>query len=370
MTDERMESTELFLDEAGYTGPDLVNQQQPVFVLASTVIEEAEARRLLDSCFGVDRQTEVKHSTLCRSRRGRSQIINFFRHLAPDSRKVAFFGVHKEYVLLAFLIDFWLEPLMRHDGLNLYDQGANIALVNVSYLTLGATLGPEGRREFLRRFQVMTRDRTAFAYESFWHSLRQAVREHDLIENALGPLLLAERRLGWRHLVELPADLLDLGDYGLLETLKHWQKELPGRDFVLFHDRSAMIERHRARWEAILDPSNPPAVVGQDRRTTSFPFPVRGLRTEDSQEFAQLQVVDLVAGAARALMSARATGYASKYADVLDEVGLLHALFGRVWPSDTVTPQELETEGPVLSDAAEFIAELLRRYDGPLTDDR
>ena len=42
---------DLFMDEAGYTGPDLVNRDQPVFVLASTVLTEAEARDLLTTCF-------------------------------------------------------------------------------------------------------------------------------------------------------------------------------------------------------------------------------------------------------------------------------------------------------------------------------
>jgi hypothetical protein len=44
---------------------------------------------------------------------------------------------------------------------NLYERGGNIALNNVSYLTLGTCLGLDGRRELLRQFQVMTRDRTS-----------------------------------------------------------------------------------------------------------------------------------------------------------------------------------------------------------------
>jgi len=32
------------MDEAGYTGPDLVNRDQPVLVLGSTIFDDAEAR--------------------------------------------------------------------------------------------------------------------------------------------------------------------------------------------------------------------------------------------------------------------------------------------------------------------------------------
>ena len=35
---------DILIDEAGYTGPDRVNKDQPAFVLASTVLTELDAR--------------------------------------------------------------------------------------------------------------------------------------------------------------------------------------------------------------------------------------------------------------------------------------------------------------------------------------
>jgi hypothetical protein len=46
---------EVFLDEAGYTGPDLINRDQPAFVLASTILDADRCRALLDTHFGSDR---------------------------------------------------------------------------------------------------------------------------------------------------------------------------------------------------------------------------------------------------------------------------------------------------------------------------
>lgn len=358
---------ELFLDEAGYTGPDLVNRDQPIFVLASTIIDEQEARDLLVECFpSREPGRELKHSRLSRTIKWRAELIEFFRRVPKD--KIAYFGVHKEYALLAYLIDFWLEPLAHGDGVNLYERGANIALTNVAYITLGATLGIDGRRELLRRFQVMTRDRTPFAYDSFWDMFRDAVRRHKLIEDAIGALLAAEMKLGWRHLNSLPRDLLDLGDYGLLETVIHWRRSWQGRSFTLIHDTSKMIQRNQERWRAVLSPDNPPAVVGQDRRTIEFPLPVRGLQLAESQEFIGLQIADLVAGGACALLTARARDNRGEYVDALGDTGLLGTAAGGLWPSDAISPEELETKGPVLGDAADFIGEIIARHkkdDGP-----
>jgi hypothetical protein len=59
--------------ESGYTGPDLINRNQPFFTLASTNLSEADARSLLTSCFGAGTQ-EVKFVKLAKSERGRAAI--------------------------------------------------------------------------------------------------------------------------------------------------------------------------------------------------------------------------------------------------------------------------------------------------------
>jgi hypothetical protein len=117
---------------------------------------------------------------------------------------------------------------------------------------------------------------------------------------ALGSLLVARHRLGYEHLLCLPAGLLDLGDWGLLETLQHWGENLPGTDFILTHDQSKFLHKQPEFWELVLNPANPTAVVGQDRSTLAFPLPVKGLSLEDSRHYPQLQVADLIASAARA----------------------------------------------------------------------
>jgi hypothetical protein len=205
----------------------------------------------------------------------------------------------------------------------------------------------------------MTRDRTPFAFDSFWDSLERATREHYLLKEILCGLLVARHRLGYRHLVGLPANMLDLGDYGLLETVQHWRKKLSGDEFVIVHDESKLLRKQRAFWEAVLNRENPPAVVGQDRRTIEFPLPVRELQLEDSQKFPQLQVADLIASAARAHANGLVMGR-SGFLDSLLDGGLYEALAGGVWPTNLVAPADLDTEGPVFGDAATHISRLAK----------
>ncbi|HKW61909.1 MAG TPA: hypothetical protein VJN89_05135 [Candidatus Acidoferrum sp.] len=129
---------------------------------------------------------------------------------------------------------------------------------------------------------------------------------------------------------------------------------------MLIHDESKFIEKQRELWETILNPTNPAAVVGQDRRTIEFPLPVNELRLENSRNVPQLQVADLIASAARAHANGLVTKTKEPFLEGLWEAGLKHAFDGGVWPTARVRPEELETEGPVFGDAAAFISSLAK----------
>jgi Protein of unknown function (DUF3800) len=358
-----MAEREVYLDEAGYTGGNLLDPQQPVYALAAVSLSKEAAQDLVAQCFPRVKLRELGHTSLVRHARGQQQLVDFIHALAkhPDSASVDV--AHKEYVLLGLLVDFWIESAMHRDGYNLYEGGANIALVNATYLTLGALLGNDGRREFLRRFQVMVRDRTDFAYESFWDTVRDLCKRHpEFDEKLFGLYVTANERLGRGHLWTLPKHLLDLGEYGLLKTVNHW-REKTDDPLRLLHDANTALARNAEAWNVWLSADAPPAIVGQDRRITRYPL-CASIELVDSVSHVQLQLADLVAGATAALMGAKVSQDPKhpQYVEALKKSPLLkHCLIGGVWPSASVTPQDLETEGPVHGDAAEYMAALLKR---------
>ena len=350
----------IYLDEAGYTGSDLVNREQPVYTLASIAVPDEVAQDLAARCFSGIQARELKHSALSRRRRGRQMILDFIDELAKHPGSASVTVAHKECVLVGLLVDFWVEPALRLDGIKLYERGANIGLVNVTYLTLGTLLGSEGRREFLRRFQVMVRDRTVFAYESFWRTVHDLCRDHPRFDSLFGIFEAANLRLGGKHLWELPEHLADLGDYGLLETVSHW-RDKTAEPLLLIHDKAKALVRNKQHWEALLAGSVPPAIVGQDRRVTRFPIDAT-LRLADSAAHLRLQLADVVAGATATLLCSNAGKEPKQpaYADALRRSPLLeHCLIGGVWPSDKIRPEDLDTEGPMYQDAAEYMSSVI-----------
>ena len=358
----------IYLDETGYTGQDLLNPDQPILVAASTNIADDVAASLVQECFPNVQARELKHSRLCMRDRGQDQIIRLLRSIQQRADDFAVSVAHKEFVLVGLLIDFWVEPALHADGINLYERGANIGLSNLTHLILKNLLPTDEYNKLLLRAQKMLRTKSIQAYQAFGRSLRAAQRHSEPVDDILDYIVLSDFRLGgYEHLRSLPDRLTDLGTYYLMEQVSH----LSNRTYKainIVHDESSALAREQQVWDVLLGPDVPHAVVGQDRRTVSFPLRVDSIRRANSRDHLQLQIADVLAGAFATYMRNRANGetsYRPEYAEKLDALDLLESelAINCVWPTTHITPEELGTEGEVLKDSATHIAQVLRDRD-------
>ena len=146
------------VDESGFTGEDLVNREQPIFVLASICLADADADQIVRECFPRVQAAELKHSSLAKRPRGQEMVANFVRCIEP--RNCATYVVHKEFCLLTKLVDLWVEPAMHTLGVTPREGGANIAFSNMCFFCLRTFESKGFLTKHLRRFQKMSRERT------------------------------------------------------------------------------------------------------------------------------------------------------------------------------------------------------------------
>src|SRR5216683_7748809 len=162
----------IFLDECGFTGENLMNPDQPVFVLASHDLPEEVCAALKQQHFGGIRAHELKHMSLQKRPRQQQMVLALLRDLAnryPSRVKCAV--IHKKYALLAKVVDHLIEPAAHHAGLDLYERGANLGLSNLMWLAV-PVVGPPGFLDrLLESFERMMRRRTSEAYDSFFRPL-------------------------------------------------------------------------------------------------------------------------------------------------------------------------------------------------------
>ena len=351
----------IYIDESGYTGEDLLNSEQPILVLSSTTLANDVTEQLISKSFAGSKAAELKHSVLGSRRSGQDRIVQFVQELNRQKSVAGTYIVHKKYGLVTKMVDLWVEPAMRHDGIDLYNRGANIALSNLIYSILDSLL-PDFDQHLLR-FQTMMRKRTQKSYREFWNPIYKLCRDKKdgPVTDTLLYLLGGEMRLGFQYLLTRPAHALDLALTCSLQIVDHWHDTTDETLFVI-HDESSAMAREKWIWDIIVSPEVPKIEVGYDRRKTRFPLNVVSTEPASSKNHLQLQIADVLAGATAMygkslLRSARQT----EYADKLKDAGIREFLINIFWPSKDIAPEDLDTTGENSGDAIEFMAELLRQ---------
>jgi hypothetical protein len=119
----------------------LANIPQPIFVLSSINLSDTATAELLAEHFTGIQAKELKHSRLAKRPNGQQRILDFIRSLtsmnAADGIPVATaFAAHKKFQLLTLLFDLWVERAMHKDGIDMYEDGANLGLSNMAFCVL------------------------------------------------------------------------------------------------------------------------------------------------------------------------------------------------------------------------------------------
>ena len=358
--EDESRTLEVFFDESGYTGDDLLNGDQPVFVLASSDLSDVDARRFIKEYFNGIQADELKHSTLASRPRGQQRIVEFIR-ATSDSGHFAVAVFHKEFVLVTTIVEWWVEESTRRHGINLYDRGGNIGLSNLIYLSLWNLLPRLTLRAHLARYQAMMRQRSRSAYDGFWEPLWTLFDISDrTLRDTLMWALGAQMDFGFEHLAALPDRVLNVTPSALLNLAQHWKKR-HGRTMRFVHDASRDLAREKELWKAILSPEVPQATVGYDRRQIAFPLGVEEICFAQSEENPALQLPDIVAGATSVIArNGLDATYRPGYAEKLNRAGLNRLPGLMVWPDSSVTPQQLGTTGRNAGgDPVDFIASMI-----------
>jgi len=358
-------STTIFIDECGYTGDDLFASDQPVFVIATHSFSEDEATALKRQFFAEVAMSELKHSALQRRARHWPQIVQFLRHLVEQPGTVRVALAHKRFALTCKLVDFVIEPSAHRDGLDLYENGNNIALANLLHFGLSAG-GSQVLAQVLRLFQRLIRQRSDESAREFVRFLghRQPV---SVIDETLDHIRAGLVGLEQSDILTLPTRALDISLTAALSCVYPWRQS-GVTPTILVHDASTNMARQRELWAAILAPDAPAALVGYGDVSVQFPIGVESTSFKDSRHSDALQVADVIAGAVARWSRWIAGGRAKSdgYGVALD--GVLgtgaEALFAWfVWPSHQIEARP--PAPPSVEDPLEYLAERAADVSSP-----
>jgi hypothetical protein len=251
-------SYEVAFDEAGNTGADLLNSDQPVFSLASVSLTQAEADQLL-APIRTPQTGELKFSRLKRSGSGRRRLLGLLTSPALNSENVALSLFHKRFVAIAKIFDLLIEPLAHRDGHDFYKQGFNLSYCNLLYICLPVYFGSDSVDRLLAAFISMFRQRTSESVSSFYAIAHDLFDKHSTsdIAGPFAPVVVSERMIA-EILYHNDKLVLDPAIPAFFQQCATWGERLGG-PFRLVHDDSKPIFQDKEALESFMAPRGRPA---------------------------------------------------------------------------------------------------------------
>lgn len=286
----------VYCDESGNTGSALLDPDQPIFSLASTSIETAQALDLLAPLLRKG-QREVKYAKLKGNARGQSQLLDFFSSPAINQATCKFTVADKKFYLVSHLVDKLIEPTLHEMAVDLYARDAQVRLANVWYFGGHLVFPKGGWRNVLNAFLNAVRRCNTGSFREFDIALTNAAKEvNDAYRDLATGLLLARGRLEEFIGVFRDVEAFDPAVDSFTSLMHKWMVEHSGR-FPVVHDQSKPLRRNEKLLRALMSDVEK-RVIGYGNRQHELPLRISTLEFGDSQSLPALQIADLIAGAA------------------------------------------------------------------------
>ncbi len=323
----------LFFDESGFTGYNLLDPSQPIFVVASSDLEPAAAEDILRQSFPKYRGDEFKFTNIWRTN-NRGGLIEFGRNAKALEKSAFAWMTDKRFAVLTKMVDFLIEPQTTAAGYDFYADGYCWKYANYIHYGLTEFGTPELYESLVTGYQAFSRKPSRETLLQLQVGLRT------MAESIEGPhQLFLEQMADGAEMFERFSDLDNFASSdelhvtSMIATVAHWRK-FYSEDFAAVHDASAHFFRHRETWEKVTG-TGAPAGLHQSGDGTSVEFPLRVISTQavDSKDNSSVQFCDVLAGLFAKQFNKRIEGDDRKLLQDVVAAGLGELRFNGVRPS-------------------------------------
>jgi hypothetical protein len=298
------EPLQVFCDEAGFTGPRLLDPDQRLFSYFSVAMTDDDAFTILSAARRANpvQMAELKSSALLKTRRGTALVEDVLRQITGN---YSFVVSDKLLVLCGKVFEYLYEPVFQHDPWLLYEKNLHRFVAMYCYIHF---VGPEGE-EAIRQFEVFMRSLDPTDAPMLFDPGQLARMEE------LGPFgMVVKFAQGYKELIVADNQrmrdqtpdagkwALDISISGLWSLLNHWGRQ--GRALRVTCDNSKPLMAQAVHFTGgDADPGIARArASGKESEDLGYTL-AEPIRFADSRSHPGLQVADLIAGAAVTVMS-------------------------------------------------------------------
>lgn len=343
----------IYIDEAGNTGQDLLNAAQGVFVLASNNYSDRELR-ILSSLFS--NLNELHFIKLKESNSGRIEILSLLDHPLIIEKHINCFIAHKAYVATAQIVDRLIEPVMYDKNIDIYKGGTNIAMANFIYhLGMGQIWDKLIFERMLKAFMEMMRKKREEDIEEFYNSLEVLsnhpnTKERDLID----PILESKHQIQ-EILHSIDKFALDVTLSGFYILCDKWYKKTKNK-LRIIQDDSKQIEHYKEHIDFTTKLKIEQKNIGYDSRRMIYPTQISALNLVPSDSSLGVQISDILASSIAFMYNNKNT----KQKNFVEKIKISKLVnltnHYTVWPNEKVTPEQLEMNKGEGENILDFLA--------------
>ena len=285
----------VYLDESGYTGPDLLNPEQPIFTVASVDLEDALARTILQTSFPNYRANEFKFTRVLARPSHRNCLVAFSERLSAISNSIFVVICDKKFATFAKATDLLIEPLAHDLGLDFYADGFVRRYVNTFYHAVHTFSGTSLYDVIVHWYDRFSRNPSEQGLKDL-RSIEASCPER--VRPFMSTLLSgAEYNYAENSANSLLADN-DIQASCVLSSLGYWRSRA-NRELRIVHDDSSNFFRQLPNWDLVTSSDvRPETITYEEGRTISFPMRVAQTVRGNSAECHSLQFCDMIAGLA------------------------------------------------------------------------
>ncbi len=226
------------MDEAGYTGYDLLNEQQRFQGAAALRIDEDTARRIVEEYFPNIKSVELKHRQLSRRESNWDALLNLQRAILSDCMSFTYV-CDKRYLLTLMFLDSCVEPFFYDREIDFYEDGQNYALASLLYHTAPTFWGADNFVELLYLFQRAQRTKSSVAIQALIEKAK-FLQGRKLSENLLPLAMEYDNCLDE---IKNPRTNTDAAFVVLLSLISHIDKFVT-ESYDIVHDTSENLCRY------------------------------------------------------------------------------------------------------------------------------
>lgn len=331
--------TTIYCDEAGYSGNNLFDDEQPHFVYSSVAVDPQEAEEVVKQTIKDFRLQldELKGSKLVRTNRGKDAAINILENYANRSKVLV---CDKRYALSAKFFEYIFEPVLASKNSIFYSIRFHRFISNLIYLHLLAQ--DNFSEKLLVDFQETFRTKE---FEQFENILQIAATEAEMSGFLRQILTFAEC-----HKEKILSELrilregeatknwvLELSITGLFSLLATWGEEIQSME-VYCDDSQPIVTQADFLDVMVKRDDRVYYHIGGRKQPLTFNLS-QPIQVVNSKNYPGVQIADVVASAIAFVYKNPEDSFSGHCSEICDNVLHTNSIFPELEFADLMKPE-------------------------------